>query len=66
MNLVKSGRFVPYMLLFFSFTALSFLVYSLVNRKKLQIPLTHPRILVEAGIFCTCLISGIVLIIFTP
>ena len=37
-----------------------FLVYSIFNREKLQIPWTHPRILVESGLLVLFFVLGFV------
>lgn len=45
---------------FAALIAVVFLVYSIFNREKLQIPWTHPRILVESGLFVLFFVLGFV------
>jgi len=40
--------------------SVTFLIYSLLNRQKLALPWTHPRILVESGLFILFLMLGLV------
>jgi hypothetical protein len=40
---------------------LGFLIYTMVNLKRLAIPITHPRVIVEGSIFVVILAIGIVL-----
>ncbi len=50
---------IPYLLFFASLAAFGFFVYSLLNLKKLGITVTHPRLIVEFGLFATFLIAGL-------
>ncbi len=45
-------------LLFLSIIPLGFLIYTLRNLKKLDIPIYHPRVLVELIIFIILLTAG--------
>jgi hypothetical protein len=47
-----------YFLLVSGIVALGFLIYSLVNRERLEISVTHPRILIEFGFSVAFLAAG--------
>jgi len=42
-------------------TALAFLVYTLLNLERLQIPITHPRVIVELLLFLIFTLVGLFL-----
>jgi cellobiose-specific phosphotransferase system component IIC len=44
---------------FAAFIAVVFLIYSILNREKLQIPWTHPRILAESGLILLFVALGL-------
>ena len=44
-----------------SLLPLGFLLYTLTHLKKLDIPVSHPRVIVEAALFLIFLILGFVL-----
>ena len=50
---------LAYFFLFSSLVALSFLIYTLLHLKQLEIEWTHPRVWVEAVLFIAFLILGI-------
>jgi hypothetical protein len=52
----------PFVLFFWfaAIIAVGFFIYSVINRQKLELPWTHPRILVEFGLFLLFLIMGFV------
>jgi hypothetical protein len=56
-------RNIGLIVLFLSLIPLAFLIYSLLNRAKLNISLVHPRILVEFILFILFIISGVWLIL---
>ena len=45
--------------LLISIVALLFLIYTLLNMDKLDITMTHPRVLVELALFVLYLIVGV-------
>jgi hypothetical protein len=55
-------RYVAYVLLVGSALAFGFLVYSLLNLDRLGIGMTHPRVLVEAGLGIGLLVGGLLLL----
>jgi hypothetical protein len=50
-------------LVLLSFVPLAFFVYTLLNLRKLGIPLSHPRVIVEFSLFLAFLLLGIYLTI---
>ncbi|THB64874.1 MAG: hypothetical protein D6B26_04460 [Spirochaetaceae bacterium] len=52
---------MKWFLFFCAAVSFGFLIYSLINRDNLGIPLHHPRILVEFGFFITFLITGVLI-----
>jgi hypothetical protein len=52
-----------YLPLALSLVPLAFLIYSLINLRKLKIRLTHPRVLVELGIFLILLLVSLSLLL---
>jgi hypothetical protein len=42
--------------------ALGFLLYTLINLDALEIPVTHPRVIVEFSLFLAFLLIGVLLI----
>jgi hypothetical protein len=48
-------------LVILSIVPLFFLLYSLANLEKLNITITHPRVIVEIATFLLLLLSGLVL-----
>ncbi|WXG46870.1 MAG: hypothetical protein WED05_09470 [Candidatus Atabeyarchaeum deiterrae] len=48
-------------LLLIALLPLAFLVYTLSNLRKLNISVTHPRVIVEFTLFIVLLIAGIIL-----
>ena len=48
-------------LLILSIVSLGFLVYTLVNLDRLEITITHPRVIVELILFLVFLIIGVLL-----
>ena len=52
----------PVVMLFISaLIALAFLIYSLLNLKRLNITCTHPRVIVELFLFLGFTIAGVLL-----
>ncbi len=49
-------------MIFISLIPLIFLLYTVINLKKLNIKLTHPRIIIEFSIFILLFIAGIIII----
>jgi len=49
------------MIVVLSLVPLGFLLYTLLNQRKLKISVAHPRVIVEFSIFLVLLILGIVL-----
>ncbi len=49
-------------ILLLSLIPLVFLVYTLVNLNRLQIGITHPRVIVESAIFVALVVVGVFLI----
>ncbi|MEM8965219.1 MAG: hypothetical protein AAGE93_02305 [Bacteroidota bacterium] len=56
---MKRKRTIGYFLFIPGAVALGFLVYSVVNRERLAISMTHPRILVEFGLFAGFTVAGV-------
>ena len=48
-------------LLILSIVSLGFLVYTLINLDRLEITITHPRVIVELILFLVFLIIGVLL-----
>jgi hypothetical protein len=55
-------RYVGYVSLAGSLTALGFLAYTLLSLERLGIGVTHPRVLVEAGLGLLLLAVGVFLV----
>jgi len=49
-------------IIFISLIPLVFLLYTVINLKKLNIKLTHPRIIIEFSIFIILFIAGIIIV----
>ncbi len=52
---------IAYILIGGGLIALAFLIYTLLNLKKLNISLTHPRVIVELFCFVICEVIGIMI-----
>lgn len=54
---------IGFILLILSVIPLGFLIYTLLNLETLEISITHPRVIVELGIFAILLITGFWLVL---